>query len=267
MTKEQYLYKLTSLIRDKDWLDKDFSKECLERLSAMNTILDADDRQMIVDLMQKFDKFFIESYVKMLKNVFLTIPKEKFSQEKVFICGMVKFEDRGKIKSGPALAYLTHALKYHSFFLNKSIKTEPLSFDLLSKIGPDSLLIIVDDFLGSGDTFFKMSSYFQLDTMKDFIIVISLVSMEEGYNKIKNAGFNIYTNITRKKGISELMPESKRDVYLKMMKKIEKKINVRSDFSLGYKQSESLISMIRTPNNTFPVFWEKNKFYDPPFER
>lgn len=267
MTKEQYLYKLTSLIRDKDWLDKDFSKECLERLSAMNTILDADDRQMIVDLMQKFDKFFIESYVKMLKNVFLTIPKEKFSQEKVFICGMVKFEDRGKIKSGPALAYLTHALKYHSFFLNKSIKTEPLSFDLLSKIGPDSLLIIVDDFLGSGDTFFKMSSYFQLNTMKDFIIVISLVSMEEGYNKIKNAGFNIYTNLTRKKGISELMPESKRDEYLKMMKKIEKKINVRSDFSLGYKQSESLISMIRTPNNTFPVFWEKNKFYDPPFER
>jgi hypothetical protein len=51
------------------------------------------------------------------------------------------------------------------------------------------------------------------------------------------------------------------------MKDIEKKINIRGEFSLGYKQSESLISMIRTPNNTFPVFWEKNDFFKPPFER
>ena len=234
----------------------------------MSTFLDANGRQMIIDLLENFDKFFSESYTKMLKDIFKTIPIDKFCQKKAFLCGMVKFEDTGKIKSGPALAYQTHALQYHPFFQNKSIITEPMSFKLLNKIDSDSLLIIVDDFLGSGDTFFKMIDYFsQLKNMKESIIAISLVSMEEGYNKVKNEGFNIYTKEIRKKGISDLMPKCKRDVYLNMMKDIEKKINIRGEFSLGYKQSESLISMIRTPNNTFPVFWEKNDFFKPPFER
>lgn len=249
-------------------MDDDFSTECLSRLTKMSSFLDENNRQMIVDLLEHFDKFFSDSYTSMLKAIFKTIPIEKFTQTKAFICGMVKFNDIGKIKSGPALAYLTHELKYLQFFLKKTIKTEPLSESLLEKIDNDSLLIIIDDFLGTGGTFFKMTKHFdKLNTMKDAIIIISLVSMEEGYKKIKDAGFNIYTKEIRKKGISDLMPEEKRELYLNMMDAIEKKINVDDDYKLGYKKSESLVSMIRTPNNTFPVFWKKNEHFLPPFER
>jgi hypothetical protein len=40
------------------------------------------------------------------------------------------------------------------------------------------------------------------------------------------------------------------------MKKIEEKLNVEKKYLFGYKRSEALISLIRTPNNTFPVFWK-----------
>lgn len=268
MTDQQYINKITTIIYRKHWMDSDFSRECLKRLSDMNSFLDNNDRQMIVDLLQEFDKFFSDSYTKMLKDVLGSIPKASFCQKNVFLCAMAKFDDLGKIKSGPALAYLSHELKYHSFFEGKTLEIEPLSYELLRKLDSNSLLIIVDDFLGSGDTFFEMINNFpQLGSKKESIIVISLVSMEEGFNKVKKAGFNIYTGKSRKKGISELMPENKRDKYLDLMKNIEKKINTRAEFSLGYKQSEALISMIRTPNNTFPVFWKKNKYFNPPFER
>ena len=45
------------------------------------------------------------------------------------------------------------------------------------------------------------------------------------------------------------------------MKKISKLFvkKRRKYLYLGYKASEGLVSMIRTPNNTFPFFWYKTK--------
>jgi len=39
------------------------------------------------------------------------------------------------------------------------------------------------------------------------------------------------------------------------MDKIESRLGNVNDFKHGYKMSESLVTMSRTPDNTFPVFW------------
>ncbi len=41
------------------------------------------------------------------------------------------------------------------------------------------------------------------------------------------------------------------------MEEIEDKMSVKRNYRLGYGQSEALVTMCRTPNNTFPVFWEE----------
>ena len=43
------------------------------------------------------------------------------------------------------------------------------------------------------------------------------------------------------------------------MSSIETSIGVTEDYRLGYASSEALVSMIRTPNNTFPIYWFRNK--------
>lgn len=55
------------------------------------------------------------------------------------------------------------------------------------------------------------------------------------------------------------------------MRNIENRIFSKvGDYSLGFKESESLISLLRTPDNTFPIFWnnyKKNINLRPPFPR
>ena len=46
---------------------------------------------------------------------------------------------------------------------------------------------------------------------------------------------------------------------IKLMTQIENKLKIDKNFSFGYNRSEALISLIKTPNNTFPVFWFTNK--------
>jgi hypothetical protein len=43
------------------------------------------------------------------------------------------------------------------------------------------------------------------------------------------------------------------------MSEIEEMLAISSKFKFGYKKSEALISLDRTPNNTFPLFWCKKK--------
>lgn len=43
------------------------------------------------------------------------------------------------------------------------------------------------------------------------------------------------------------------------MKNVGKRIKAKKELYLGYKESEGLVSMIKTPNNTFPFYWHEGK--------
>ena len=55
------------------------------------------------------------------------------------------------------------------------------------------------------------------------------------------------------------------------MLRIEKMIPAGSFFSLGYNDSEALVTLLRTPDNTFPIFWKEykknGKKFEGPFSR
>ena len=70
-----------------------------------------------------------------------------------------------------------------------------------------------------------------------------------------------------KKGISD-RTDGNKDAFCKLMKEIETRIKVRENCEFGYSHSEGLVKMMRTPNNTFPIYWMKNKKNKaPPFPR
>ena len=72
----------------------------------------------------------------------------------------------------------------------------------------------------------------------------------------------------KKKGISDKYSDTELSKKIKLMEHIEKNLDIPDDYLFGYKKSEALVTMIRTPNNTFPVFWYNKKNEDnAPFPR
>ena len=73
----------------------------------------------------------------------------------------------------------------------------------------------------------------------------------------------------RGKGISDKYTLTQKTRALSLMESIEDWLNVADDYRFGFGRSEALVSMLRTPNNTFPVYWldKKSLDYKSPFPR
>ena len=131
-----------------------------------------------------------------------------------------------------------------------------------------SAFLLVDDFVGSGDTAVKsVNNLTKLGVNKQNIFVFALVAQNIGVENLKKNDIRIAVAEQRDKGITDYY-NSRISEKINIMKKVERKLNVKEQFSLGYKGTEALVSMIRTPNNTFPVFWiEPTKDKKAPFPR
>ncbi|OCK50689.1 hypothetical protein BA768_19430 [Chryseobacterium sp. CBo1] len=130
-------------------------------------------------------------------------------------------------------------------------------------------IILIDDFVGTGDTI-KVKSKYLIKTLQARgiynyeIKVVSFAAMEFAKEKIDNLNFEFYSYLWLKKGINELITnDSKRKKAVSTMRGLENKLGEDykklklSKLRFGYKQSESLYSFesYNIPNNVFPIFW------------
>lgn len=133
-------------------------------------------------------------------------------------------------------------------------------------------LVLVDDFIGSGKTFQKCIE--QIETYKiplEKVLLISIAIQEDGLKLIENKKIKCYYSHIEKKGITDYYENEDQIEKKESMRIIERKLKFKPKFSLGFEQSEALLSLIRTPNNTFPVFWheyfDNQKIRKAPFPR
>lgn len=89
-------------------------------------------------------------------------------------------------------------------------------------------------------------------------------------SEIENFNIPYYTSSKRKKGISDRYVTPELEIKIELMKGIEKLIP-NNWCPFGWKHSEALVTLTRTPNNTFPIFWNTHKKggknFKAPFER
>ena len=165
--------------------------------------------------------------------------------------------------------------KIYLILRNKKVYV-PLSIDGIpgNFNASKSLLLLVDDFIGSGETADRCIEYLVNEANYDVnkISLLSLVAQQEGVKRINNKGVEVYCSEIRNKGITDNYISPTKDEFILLMQNIEDIIKVDSKYRFGYNQSEALVKMIRTPNNTFPVYWRKSKTEDgrnftPPFPR
>lgn len=254
-------------------MESRFNRFC-ERLST----LDVKEQQLVIELTRRFTDISGSEYLQLIIKLLNRIHDERndmfLTASKFFILPLVAPEDFKRTKSSSFVWYYfrDERVKYNPLFVGKDLvycDIEKASW--INNLKTNEVVILVDDYVGSGETAVGAIKWI-VDSFKinpKQIIILSIAAQELGIKHILHeTAVTTLSYYQFKRGISDFYSGDQLEDYLVTMNGIENKLKVDSENRLGYNKSEALISLIRTPNNTFPVFWKsKNKSKPAPFPR
>lgn len=272
MATYEYLEKIKGLFKRKGW---DGELELYDRFcNRIDEWSNDEERDFFLELSEHFLWIQLEEYPEYIKYILEkvllhAIPKK---QKDVFLLPLKSINDIKHEKSGDLVAYLLHGRECINLFLEHGKKRHVLSSIVfcLNKISFNSeKIVLIDDFIGSGNTAVAVIEEL-LSSGKisvDRIIIAVIVIMEDAYKKLIEKGVCVICRYKERKGIHSFYTGDELQEKLCMIENMTAKVKVRN--ALGYNDSESLVSMYRTPNNTFPIFWAKirKKNGEGPFSR
>jgi hypothetical protein len=127
-------------------------------------------------------------------------------------------------------------------------------------------IILLDDFIGTGDTIERRVKWFRekiAEKKKEniSIYVICLAALEIAKPKLELLNIKYYSKVWLAKGISDHYKEEELEKAIEDMKRLESELADKYKGqimpSFGYKKSEALfaIEAFNIPNNNFPIFW------------
>lgn len=247
--------------------------------------LTENEKKLVLELSYKFLCFSPNDYIigmnKVISEFFI---KEEIYDENycVYVSPLLNLKDYYKedtkevyTKSCHLMTYLFKSteLNYNIHLKDKKVivlENPKILVNYLKEIySNNAILFLIDDFIGSGETANEALNYYlnDLQIPPERIRVLSLVIHEQSFSVFKKYNVRYYTYEKIKKALTEVEDSSSSEEKIRLMKEIEKKLKIRTSLSMGYNKSEALVKMIRTPNNTFPIFYQKTKNHVPPFPR
>ena len=233
----QYLIRISQIFEKNKWLiestedaeDSLFNRYC-ERILEIN---ENKKRNLVLELTERYLWVQEEQYtyylIDAVKKMLLLKP-EINEETKLYIMPLVSPEDEGKTKSSSMLAYLFNSVKLRH-----------------------------DNYIGTGETAEKcLLHILKMNVEISQIAIVSLVAQKLGLDYLSKYSICVSTSIERQRGISDFYEGEMLDKNIQLMREIEDKMSIKEKFKFGYGASEALVTMCRTPNNTFPIFWEES---------
>lgn len=276
---------LTKIFDSKKWpIDDPEAKEwqdLFDRFCKLLSLLSDEEQNLVLTLTEDFLWCQWTIYEKLLREAVEKIESKSIGNRKyIFLVPLLSKEDieRGENKSGNMIT----SLMQYNVIPSTAIfnDTKIISLTSLDKISyryadrENSLIIFLDDFIGSGTTADKCIKYYNeyYRIENELVLIIALVAQEQGIDVIRKLGLNVYAAIIRTRGISDSARFPNIGRAIRIMKNIEDKLLINGKYLFGYGRCEALVTMMkRTPNNTFPLYWcsrGKNKLAWPaPFPR
>ena len=263
--------RVQKLFSDKNWpVDGDFGNSFFENFCNLIASYNEQQRELIFSLSNRFlwvnETQYYPYFAKAFNNF---VSNYDFSRgKKIYITPLLPQEDFGKAKSSIMMYYLIKAIiptlqqQYNEYSITYSDSPDQVDFEMINN---GYTLCLVDDFIGTGETVRGAVYYFTENGITlDNICVVALVGMNIGVQSLIHDGYSIFTAVCCPRGISDSENSSAEKI---IMDTIEEKMKVQERYRYGYGASEALVKMMRTPNNTFPVYWlrKNNKFA--PFPR
>jgi hypothetical protein len=266
-----FTIKMTALFTQKNWIN-DVPDDAFQNAISLALLLTGEEREVFYQLFTNYLIVSSSKYESLLKRCVSKLNTVLLQSDyKIFIMPLLKECD--KDKNTKSSVFLTYFFKAMTICKNKVFDNKKLIFDKKGDIEhcnwntDNARLILVDDFIGSGKTASTCIDEYKAKGVKvEKIIVLALVTMLNGKKIVEQKGVKVVYDTEIKKGISEMYKEPQKSSYLSIIDTIETKYKVSDMYKRGLGKCEGLITLMRTPNNTFPIFWG-NEFKTPPFPR
>lgn len=187
---------------------------------------------------------------------------DNVSEKNLLIYNGLSNREMGTIKSNYLISYEFKASNLRSFvnWRDRNLSVINNIKELLQQKSFDNTaLILVDDFVGTGETiekaFYDISMRLKVHgkVIRKFV-VLSIVAMQQAVDRLSRSGIEVFCSHKIGRGISDFYEGDSLKIAKRLMTEIEKKLKVSEAFKFGYKQSEALVCMERCPNNTFALF-------------
>ena len=269
--------RLYSIFSTKKWHDKDTHEIVFTNICHLLGNLNEIQQEFLLDLIERYTWLSFSEYQSNIINIFNNIPQKEIENlKKIILFPIMNPNDVNKTKSGHGILILlrglTGFLTKFSHLRFKEIETFEQLEDPQFKLANDEQIYLLDDFLGTGDTI--KSTIDKLLTNPNITIdkirIITIASHKQAVIYMESIGIQYYTNIITIKGISEHYIAPELEEKISLMEEIEKLLPTKK-YNFGYGRSEGLITLYRTPNNTFPIFWhdyeKKQQKFKAPFPR
>jgi len=260
----QRVYKL---LHRMDWIDRgddgdftSYSSRQVESLFELLDLCDDTEQDLLFNLLDRFLRVRQHRYGELIKNASRSMPESWWVGCTETIVVSANLLEK-KVKSGSYVGYPMQDPSLDLPFPSASGQYTVLASveDLARyRARKNTFILFVDDYSGTGDTVCKALSHYQtIANDCDSVAIMVLVAHETALARVKAMGLNIACAISRKRGISDFYQGLKLDQTLDAMRRLESKLGVSEKYSFGYGKTEGLEQMVRTPNNTFPVFLAK----------
>ena len=252
---------------------KRFNRFC-DRLSTLKR----EEQLLVIELTKRFlvvsSSEYLQLMKKMLDDIYDAGENAFSSITELYILPLIAPKDKHKTKSSKAVWYFfqEEIIRDCLLFDGKNLHYCDIEEEPKNKALRDhESIILLDDYIGSGDTAIEaiQSVIKKYDEAPKHIFVLSIVAQEAGIRRIESCTrAKVFAYYQLKRGISDYYTGEVLDSNISTMRRLERNLKVGKDYRLGYKKSEALVSMVKTPNNTFPVFWKTNdEFGTAPFPR
>jgi hypothetical protein len=241
--------------------------------------LTEDEQELMLDLIERYLWIDNSKYIPLLRDVLTEkgCSDDLGAFKNVYFFPVIKPKDQNKTKSGNLLIYQIQTIKRMLIEPLKSRNIQVLeNFADLSEdifqLTEDDVLVLIDDFLGTGKTIDStIQKVLENKTIKaSKIRVVGFTALKIAIDFLNDNNIRSYMLNVLLKGITDHYAED-RLVKLALMKKIEKMSIASKNYKMGFEGSEALVTMARTPNNTFSIFWashvKDDKEYSAAFPR
>ena len=274
------LYETQNIFSEQGWDKDDVSSTFFNKYCDMLEFFSDDQQELILELTRKFLKIGLAEYISYINKTLSKIEKSIFDGcNKIYILPLIRYSDFGKCKSQLYIQYMFKFPEVRKHPVLVDTETKPIVIETLDSLPNNindtpNMILFVDDFIGSGETAASaINSWItEYGISKNKIKVLSLIAQETGILNIESIGIAVYCFTILNKGISDNYIGNDLEYRLTIMEGIEDFLKVKEGYRFGYNHSEALVSLARTPNNTFPVFWLETTLdngvdYKPPFPR
>lgn len=278
--KPDTLLKIEELFLSKGWDTSNgngISLSLFDKFCSRLRNLSDEQQILVIELTYNYTWIELSSYLENFYDSLISLGDSIYNTyNNIFVYPLLSISKTTSIKTKSAgfLHYMFETDNY-TWLSNKFIPSSSIKYLQNNFNNKDSILILVDDFVGSGETAIEVcKEYLNLEFSNGKINpanikVVTIAAQKQGIKNVKDTlDIEVVSDLRYGKGISDFYLNNEQTKKKELMENIEQILQINHDYRFGYKKSEALITLLhKTPNNTFPVYWHETRNKVAPFPR